>query len=56
MKYFIEDPKDYERHIEVPEYIRRKIIIDYLKTTFYWFIGLSCLIIGFLAGVVARGI
>jgi len=55
VRYFFEDSEDYDREIEVPEYIKRQIIIDYLKTTFYWTIGLGCLLVGFLGGVLING-
>lgn len=56
MRYFFEDSEDYDREIEVPEYIKRQIITDYLKNTIYWTVGLGCLLIGFLGGVIVRGI
>jgi hypothetical protein len=52
-KYSFDDP-DYEGYvIEVPDYVIRDIIMEYMRKTYYWSTGILCLIIGFLLGVIA---
>lgn len=50
MKYFIEDPNDFKNTIEIPKIIQKNIILNYFKSTYYWTVGILCLIIGFLVG------
>lgn len=54
MIYSFEDPKNHQRVIEVPRQTKDKIIKDYLVKTYYWSIAFSCLIIGFLLGLLAN--
>jgi len=51
LKYFIEDPNDYERTIEIPSKTKQKIVSDYLLKTHYWTVGFMFFIVGFLLGV-----
>jgi hypothetical protein len=51
VKYTFEDPEKEDRNIDVPRYVQLKIVKDYLQTTYYWSVGIFCLLIGFLIGV-----
>ena len=53
-KYYIDHPTKDGYEIEIPSLVRDQIIIDFLMNTYYWTVGIGCLIIGFLVGVLAR--
>lgn len=50
-KYYVVQEDD--TSVEIPREVVGDIITEYLTKTFYWSIGLSCFIIGFLLGVIA---
>jgi hypothetical protein len=52
MKYKIDLGRN--KMVEVPKYIEDQIIKDYLSSRYYWVIGISMLLIGFLLGVIAK--
>ena len=37
--------------VEVPEHIQKRIVLDYIKSTFYWSVGILSFLIGFILGV-----
>lgn len=49
--YRFDDPENEGYEIEVPKYVVKDIIIEYLRSTYYWSVGLFCFIIGVLLGV-----
>lgn len=53
-EYYIDHPSKDGYEILISNDIVKNIIIDYMRTTFYWVVGLSCGIIGFLLGVIAK--
>ena len=52
MKYKIDIGRD--KFIEVPDYLRHKIVKDYLMLRYHWVIGLSMFMIGLLIGLLAN--
>jgi hypothetical protein len=50
-KYYVEDSDGVD--MEVPKNIILGIIKDHAQTTYYWTVGILCMIIGFLLGVIA---
>jgi hypothetical protein len=52
-KYYFEDVNNEDELIEVPSHIIKEITRDYIQGTYYWSVGLLCIIIGFLLGVMA---
>jgi len=53
-EYKFPDP-DYEGwEITVPKDVVKDIIMAYLQKTYYWAVGIGCLLIGFLAGVLVK--
>jgi|688.fasta_scaffold563652_2 hypothetical protein len=42
------DPDKEGYEIVIPNEVKKDIIIEYLRTTYYWSIALACFIIGFL--------
>jgi ElaB/YqjD/DUF883 family membrane-anchored ribosome-binding protein len=42
---------DYDIDFDIPRSVKRQIEKDYIQRTYYWTVGLGCLIIGFLLGV-----
>lgn len=53
MQFSIEDPKNHERLIPITKEVSDAIIKNYLMKTYYWTVGIACLLIGFLLGVIA---
>ena len=53
-KYSIEDPNNSEYEIEIPSSLIKDIIIDYLKTTYYWPVAILSSLTGFLLGVLIK--
>jgi len=52
--YKFPDP-DYEGYeIEIPGFIVKDIILDYLKTTYYWTVAILSGVVGFLLGVLVK--
>lgn len=52
--YKFPDP-DYEGYeIEIPGSIVKDIILDYLKTTYYWTVAILSGVVGFLLGVLVK--
>jgi hypothetical protein len=55
MKLYKFDDPDYEGYeIEIPSYIVKDIIIDYLRKTYYWPVALLSAMVGFLLGVLVK--
>lgn len=54
MQFSIEDPKNHERLIPITREVSDAIIKNYLMKTYYWTVAFSCLIIGFLVGVIVK--
>jgi len=52
-KYSFPDPDNEGYEIVIPHEIVKNIIVNYLQKTFYWSIGILCLLIGFLIGIIA---
>jgi hypothetical protein len=52
MKYTIALERN--KTVEVPKYIEDQIIKDYLSSRYYWVVGTSMLLIGFLLGIIAK--
>lgn len=52
-QYKFPDPDNDGYEIVIPNEITKDIIKNYLQTTYYWAVGIFCLIIGFLLGVIA---
>jgi hypothetical protein len=52
MKYSIDVGRN--KFVEIPDYLRHKIIKDYLIVRYHWTIGLGMFIIGFLIGLLAK--
>jgi hypothetical protein len=50
-EYSFPDPDNDGYEIVIPKEIIKDIIIDYLKRTYYWSVGIFCVIIGILLGV-----
>ena len=53
-RYVFDDPDNDELEIEIPSSLRKDIIIDYLKTTYYWPIAILSGLSGFLLGVLVK--
>lgn len=49
MKYL----DDYDAEFDIPRSIKRQIEKEYIQRTYYWSLGILCLIIGFFLGVLA---
>jgi hypothetical protein len=55
MKPYKFDDPDYEGYeIEIPTYVVKDIIIDYLRKTYYWSVAVSTFMIGFLLGIIVK--
>jgi hypothetical protein len=52
MKYNIDAGRG--KLIEVPDYLRHKIIKDYLMIRYHWTIGISMFIIGLFLGILIK--
>lgn len=46
------DPDDDKYEITIPGEVVKEIILNYMKTTYYWSVGLMAFIIGILIGVI----
>lgn len=51
-QYSFPDPDNEGYEIVVPTEVVKDIILTYLRTTYYWSIGLLSLIVGILLGVI----
>lgn len=52
MKSYRFDDLDNEGYeIEIPKEVVKDIIIDHLRSTYYWSVGIFCFVIGMLLGV-----
>lgn len=49
-EYSFPDPDNDGYEIIIPKEVVKDIIINYLKTTYYWSVGIFCIIIGILIG------
>lgn len=47
-KYIFENGRS---QVEVPEHIQKRIILDYVKGTFYWSVGILSFLVGFILGI-----
>lgn len=52
MKSYKFDDPDYDGYeIEIPADVVRDIILDYLRKTYYWSVGILCFLIGLILGI-----
>ena len=50
-KYSFPDPDNDGYEIVIPTEVIKDITIAYMRTTFYWFVGLLSFLIGILIGI-----
>lgn len=50
-EYGFPDPDNDGYEIIIPDSVVKDIVMNYIQKTYYWSIGLACLVIGFLIGV-----
>lgn len=43
-----------DEFIQVPVLVKNEIIRDHLMKSYHWSIGIGCLIVGFLLGIIAK--
>jgi hypothetical protein len=51
-QYSFTDPDDEEYEITIPSEVVREIILNYMKTTYYWSVGILSFVVGILLGVI----
>lgn len=51
-KYTFPDPDNDGYEITIPKEVVKDVILSYMKTTYYWSVGIFSFIIGILLGVI----